>query len=83
MMSSCVMCVILLCVCVCVVLCVDVCTDVCTEVDTEEGGAEEGGGGGGGGRCQPKNKNPTRQCGEKQGTNHQMWMFSEIMLGAS
>ena len=50
-------------VCVCVVLCVDVCTDVCTEVDTEEGGAE-GGGGGGGGRCQPKKKNPTRQCGE-------------------
>ena len=62
-MSTCVMCVIL---CVCVVLCVDVCTDVCTEVDTEEGGAE---GGGGGGRCQPKNKNPTRQCGEKYRKN--------------
>ena len=63
-MSTCVICVILL--CVCVVLCVDVCLCVCVVLRQTEEDAEEGGGGGGGERCQPKNKNPTRQCGEQR-----------------
>ena len=66
-------------VCVCVLYCVLMCVCVCVVLRQTEEDAEEGGGGGGGERCQPKNKNPTRQCGEQNLYSQQAtkaWKFA-------
>ena len=65
-MSICVTSICVMSICVTSICVMSICvTSICvmsicvTSIETEED-AEEGGG-----RCQPKNKNPTRQCGEK------------------